>query len=128
MARRATAKKPATKAAPKKAPVRAVAAPEGEVLGTIPTELRVRMKGLTEALDKSRAKMANLGFASADLKLRLADVEAQMGQEFRVANELNAEMATCREEMSNGLKMDPETNYRVDLNTGEVTVNLVPNE
>ena len=123
MARRATAKNPTTKS-PKKAPPRpAAAAPDGKVLGTISTDLRVRMKGLSEELEKSRAKMANLGFAQADLKLRLTEIEGQMAQEFRVANELTGNMAKCREEMSAALQMDPNTNYRLDLNTGEVTLN-----
>lgn len=118
MARRAPTKKTAPKTAPKKAPE----AKDG-VLGTIPPELRVRMKGTTEALDKSRAKMANLGFAAADLKLRLADIEAQMAHEFQNANSLNQDLAGCREEMTKLVKLDDALNYRVDLNTGMITLN-----
>jgi hypothetical protein len=120
--RNSAAAKSPVKAVPAKpaAPPEPPASKIGEVLGEIPTELRVRMKGLTEAINDKRGAMGNLAFQHTDLTLRIAEIEKQQAEHFRTAAALNREMDECRQQIGNHVEMVNGTNYHVDLTTGAI--------
>jgi hypothetical protein len=94
----------------------------GTKLGTIPAELRVRMKGVTDALNEKRGILANLSFQRTDLRLRLAEVEAAETENFRVVSDLNRDMDACRAEANKSVKFPEGYNCQIDFNSGDVVV------
>lgn len=94
----------------------------GTKIGSIPADLRVRMKGVTDSLNEKRGILANLSFQRTDLKLRLAEVEAAEMENFRVVSDLNRDLDACRTEVNKGLKFPEGYNCQIDFATGEVVV------
>jgi hypothetical protein len=105
-----------------KAPSKPAAPPPnlGEVLGEIPTELRVRMKGLTEAINEKRAAMGNLSFQATEFRLKLSEIEKAEAEHFRTAAAMNREMEECRQQIGQHVEMQDGTEYHVDLTSGSV--------
>lgn len=94
----------------------------GEVVGLIPTDLRLKMKDLTDTANAKRGEMANLSLQRTDLRLRIQQLEAEEADRFRAIVQINAELETCRVQINEIVKFEENVNYHVDLNTGEVSV------
>lgn len=105
------------------APVAKKAAPApSDVVGNISTELRVRMKNLSDAANGKRAEIATLALQRTEMRIRISQIEAEEADRLRSIVEMNAELEKCRAEINASIHFEENVNYHVDLNTGEVKI------